>query len=130
MVRMSADPHGAPEIGPTPVAGPASAHERMVREERRQVGADADRAHAGPASSVRDAERLVQVEMRDVGAELAGLRQADHGIQVGAVEIHLPARVVDKVADLGDAVLEHPVRGRVGDHEGAQVVTVRVGLGS
>ena len=36
-----------------------------------EMGAHPDRPDAGPAAAVRDAERLVQVEMADVGAELA-----------------------------------------------------------
>ena len=37
----------------------------------------------------------MQVQVGDVGAEPAGLRQADHGVEVGAVEVHLAAVVVD-----------------------------------
>ncbi len=68
--------------------------------------------------------------MRHVRAELAGLRQTDHRVQVGAVEVHLSARAVHEVADLGDAILEDPVRGRVGDHQGAEALAVFVELGS
>ena len=68
--------------------------------------------------------------MRHVGAELARLRQTDHRIQVGPVEIDLPARAMDKVADVGDAILEHSMRRRVGDHQCAEVVAVLVDLGS
>ena len=69
--RMPAEPHGAALIAPTPVAGPASALQRVVRQERREVRAHADRADARTAAAVRDAERLVQVEVGHVGAELA-----------------------------------------------------------
>ena len=68
---MPAEPHGAALIA-TPLAGPASGCERVVRQERREVRAHADRPDAGTAAAVRDAERLVQVEVRHVGAELAG----------------------------------------------------------
>ena len=68
---MPAEPHGAAETGPTPVAGPASGTQRVVGQVRREVRAHADRADAGTAAAVRDAERLVQVEVADVGAELA-----------------------------------------------------------
>jgi hypothetical protein len=46
--------------------------ERVARQERREVLGDADRAHARAAAAVRDAERLVQVEVADVGADVAG----------------------------------------------------------
>jgi hypothetical protein len=44
----------------------------MARQEGREVRLDADRAHAGAAAAVRDAEGLVQVEVADVGAVVAG----------------------------------------------------------
>ena len=50
-----------------------------------------DRADAGAAAAVRDAEGLVQVEVRDVGAELARPGQADQRVEVGAVDVDLAA---------------------------------------
>ena len=76
-----------------------------------------------------DAERLVQVEVADIGAKLAGPGQADEGIEVGAVEVHLTARVVHSGADLADRLLEHAVGRGVGDHEGSQLGGVLVALG-
>ena len=60
---MPAEPHGAAEIGPTPVAGPAVGCERVVGQVRREVRAHRDRADARAAAAVRDAERLVQVQV-------------------------------------------------------------------
>ena len=82
--------------------------------------AHADRADARPAAAVRDAERLVQVQVRHVGAELARLREADERVEVRAVEVHLAAVLVHDLADLADRVLEHAVRRRVGDHQRAE----------
>ena len=73
---MPAEPHGAAETGPTPVSGPAAGCSGWFGQVRRQVRAHAHRADAGAAAAVRDAERLVQVQVRDVGAELARLGQA------------------------------------------------------
>ncbi len=73
--RMPAEPNGAAEIGADAGGRAGLGEHRVVREERREVRADADRADARPAAAVRDAERLVQVEVRDVGAELARLRR-------------------------------------------------------
>ena len=86
-------------------------------------GADARRRPVG------DAERLVQVQVADVAAEPTGSGHADEGVEVGAVDVDLAAVGVDDVADLADALLEHAVRRRVGDHEGRQPVGVLVGLG-
>ena len=58
------------------------------------MGAHADRADARTAAAVRDAERLVQVEMADVGAERARLSQPDESVEVGAVDVHLAAGLV------------------------------------
>ena len=60
---------------------------------------DADRADARAAAAVRDAERLVQVQVRDVGAELARRRETDERIQVSAVDVDLASVRVDDVAD-------------------------------
>jgi len=78
---------------------------------------------------VRDAERLVQIEVRDVGAELAWSGEPDERIEVGAVDIHLAAVRVHDVADLSDARLEHAVRRRVRHHDRREIVRVRLGLG-
>ncbi len=45
--------------------------QRVVGQVGRQVLTHTDRAHSRTAAAVRDAERLVQVQVRDVGAELA-----------------------------------------------------------
>ena len=61
---------------------------------------DADRAHARAAAAVRDAERLVQVEVADVGADVARPAEPDHRVHVRAVHVDLPAVLVDDRADL------------------------------
>src|SRR5690606_20307694 len=72
----------------------------------------------------------VQVEVGDVATEAPRRAQADHGVEVGAVDVHLPAVLVDDVADLADAFLEHAVGGGVGDHQGGQALVVGFGLGA
>ena len=68
---MLALPHGAADTGPMRLLAAGRDH-RMAGQERRQVRGDADRAHARAAAAVRDAEGLVQVEVADVGADVAG----------------------------------------------------------
>ena len=68
----------------------------------------ADRAHARAAAAVRNAERLVQVEVADVGADVARAAQADLRVHVRAVHVHLPAVLVHDLAD----VLDRPPRRR------------------
>ena len=83
-----------------------------------------DRTNAGTASAVRNAERLVQIEVADVAAEPAGPGQPDQGVEVGAVDVDLAADVVHRSTDLGDVVLVDAVRRRVGDHQRRQPIRV------
>ncbi len=87
------------------------------------------RSHSGPAPAVRDAEGLVQVQVAHVAAERPGPREPHQRVQVGAVHVDLPARLVHGVADLAHPRFEHPVRGRVGDHQRTQGVAVLGDLG-
>src|SRR5258707_1983491 len=80
----------------------------------------ADRPHSRAAAAVRNAERLVQVEMADIGAVIAGPRQSDLRVHVGAVEIDLSAMAMYDVADLADVLLEHPMDGGIGEHHGGE----------
>ena len=100
----------------TPAAWPRS-HHRMAGQERREVLRHADRSHARAAAAVRDAERLVQVQVADVGADVARPAEPDLRVHVGAVHVHLPAVLVNDLADLPDRLLEHAVRRRVGHHQ-------------
>ena len=100
----------------------------LVRQELREVRADRDRTDARAATAVRDAEGLVQVQVRHVAAELARRGQADHRVHVRAVDVHLAAVRMDDLADLADVLLEHAVRRRVRDHDCSEVLRVRVGL--
>src|SRR3954469_23154764 len=100
----------------------------MPRQERRKMRLDADRPHAGAAAAMRNAERLVQIEMADIGAVIAGPRQANLRIHVGAVEIDLAAMAMTNVADLADMFLEHAVRRGIGDHDGGEVLRMLPGL--
>ena len=73
------------------------------------MGSYADRTNALAATAVGDAERLVQVEVADVGAECSRLGESHHGVEVGTVEVHLAACVMDHFADASDFDLEHAV---------------------
>ena len=122
--RMPAEPQGAAETGPGPLSGPAARRERVVREVRAQVRAHRHRADARAAAAVRDAERLVQVQVRDVGAEAARLGEADERVHVRAVDVHLAAGLVHQVADLADGRLVHAVRRGVRDHQRRDALAV------
>src|SRR5262245_20245932 len=94
----------------------------MARQEGSKVRLQADRAHARSASAVRDAKRLVQVQMADVGAVIPRSRQADLGVEIGPIEINLATEGMHDVADRLDLRLEHAMRGRIRDHDRGKVV--------
>src|SRR6185503_2391588 len=102
----------------------------MTWEEGREMLPHADRSHAGAAAAMRDAEGLVQVEMADIGAVIAGPGQPDLRIQVGAVEIDLSAMAMDDVADLANLLLEHAMGRGIGDHDRRKRLRMRFGLGA
>ena len=70
-----------------------------------------DRPHAGSAAAMRDAEGLVEIEVADISAHIAGPGKADKGIHVGAVEVNLAAILVRDLADFANRLLEHAMGG-------------------
>ena len=97
-------------------------------EELCQVRADRDRPDAGTAATVRNAERLVQIQVRYVGPECAGRGQAHERIQVRSVDVYLAAMRMHDVADIADVLLEHAVGRGIGDHDRGEVFRMFFGL--
>src|ERR1700716_978694 len=102
----------------------------MTGQERLQMWLDADRSHAGAAAAMRNAERLVQIEMADIGAIIAGPRQPDLRIHVGAVEIDLSAMLMHDVTDFTDVLLEHAMGRGIGDHDRGEIFRMFLRLGA
>ena len=124
---MLALPQGAPATAGIAVIA-AGLRQRMPGQERRQVSGNGDRAHPRTSAAVRDGERLVQVEMTDVGANRRRARQADLRVHVRAVHVHLAAMLVDDGADVADRFLVDAVRRGIRHHQRGQIVAVRLGL--
>jgi hypothetical protein len=103
--------------------------QRVPRQELGEVCCHPDRSHPGTSSTVRDAKRFVQVHVTDVRAHVGGPAKTDLRIQVGAVQVNLPAVLVHDGADSFDFLLEDPVGGRVGHHERREPLRMRRGLG-
>ena len=77
---------------------------------------------AGAAAAVRDAERLVQVEVRDVGAELArAWRQPTSALRLAPSRYTWPPCSCTTAQMSRDVLLEHAVGRRVGDHQRGEV---------
>ncbi len=125
---MLALPYGAADTGP--MASLLAVEHAVARQESCQMRADRDRPHPGTTAPVRNAERLVQIEMRYVGAELAGRGESHQGIEVRAIHIDLPAMRVHDLANFADAGLEDAVRRRIRNHDRGQIVAMRLGLGA
>ena len=100
----------------------------MAGQIRRQMRGHADRPHARAAAAVRDAERLVQVQVADVGADRRRAGEPDLRVHVRAVHVDLAAVLVDDRADVLDALLEHAVRRRIRHHQRRQPIAVLLGL--
>ena len=64
----------------------------------------ADRADAWTSAAMRYAKRLVQIDVADVGAIIAWAAQANLRIEVGAVEINLPAVRMHDITIFSDAL--------------------------
>ena len=71
---------------------------------------------------MRRGERLVQVEVHDVHAEIAGTRFADERVHVGAVHVEQATLGVKNFGDVVDLVFEYAQRVRVGEHQRGDVV--------
>ena len=104
--------------------------QRIARQKRHEMPGHTDRPDARAATAVRDAKRLVQIEMANIGADVAGAGQADLRVEIGAVHVDLPAVFVDDLANLADAPLVHAVRGGVRDHDRREVFAVFLGTGA
>src|SRR6266542_6036610 len=89
---------------------------------------NADRAHAGAAAAMRDAKRLVKIEMADISAIFPWLRQADLRIEIGAVEIDLPAVSVNDAANFANCGFEHAMRRGISDHHRREAVGILLRL--
>src|SRR5947209_7215671 len=93
----------------------------MAGQERREMRFAGDRTDARPAAAMRNAKRLVQVEMRNVGAEVSRCSQSDERVQVGAIDVDLAAVLVQDRTDSIDAGLEDAVRRRIRHHDRGQI---------
>ena len=106
----------------------ADVDDGVRRQMWHQMFGDPDRPHAGTAAAVRNAERLVQVEMADVRADVAWAAETDLRVHVRAVHVNLPAVVVDDATDLFDGRFEDAVGRRVRHHQRAECRAVLLGF--
>ena len=92
------------------------------RQERLEHLLHRHRTGARTAAAVRRREGLVQIEVHHVDAEIAGPRDADQRVHIGAVHVEHGALVVQDLGHAHDVVLEHAERVRVGHHQRGDVL--------
>ncbi len=78
---------------------------------------DTHRTRAWSTASVRGGKGLVQVEMHQVKAQVAGADDPEQGVQVGPVSVDQPAAGVDNLDDFFEMLIKKPERVRVGQHQ-------------
>ena len=78
---------------------------------------DRGRTHPRAAPAMRNAEGLVQIQMRDISPEPPRLGKTHERVEISAIDIDLTAGVVHHCADIRDGRLEDAVRRGIGDHE-------------
>ena len=77
---------------------------------------------AGTAAAVRRGKSLVQIQVHDVDAEIAGPGDAGQRVHVGAVHVEQGALAWRSSAISANLLLEDAERGRIGEHERGDVV--------
>src|SRR5262249_37630384 len=75
-----------------------------------QMSRHAYRSYARSAATVRNAERLVQIQVANVRTVIAGATKTDLRVQVCAVHVNLAAMRVNDRANFANCRLEHAVR--------------------
>ena len=82
---------------------------------------NADRAYTRTTTAVRHCEGLVQIEVANVGTDIAGVSQTNLCVHISTIHIYLTTSVVNSIYNLADATLEYAVSRGVGYHQTAQL---------
>ena len=88
----------------------------------------ADGTDAWAAAAMWNAEGFVQIQMADVGTDIAWSANTDLRVHVRAVHVNLTAVAVDDFANLANRCFENAVSAGIRDHQRCQVACMRVGL--
>ena len=89
-----------------------------------------DRTNSGSTTTVGDAERLVQVEVTNIGSIGARTTETHLSVEIGAIEVHLPSVGMDQITDPADARFKNSMGGWIGDHECCEPVGMFGNTGS
>src|SRR5690625_7741128 len=83
-----------------------------------------DGSDTGSTTTVGDGKGFVQVQVRNIAAEFARLRESDQSIEVRTVDVNLATDVVDLLANLDDIDVVDASGGWVGNHDRCDAVAV------
>ena len=81
----------------------------MTRKKWQQMLSHANGANPWSTTAMGNTERFVQVEVADIGPKRSWPAHTDLSIEVGTIQIHLTAMVMNQAADLTDSSLEDPM---------------------
>jgi hypothetical protein len=87
----------------------------------REGAAQDNRPAARAAAAMRRRERLVEIDVHGVDAEIGRTDAADDRVEIGAVAIEIGADRVHRFGDRDDVVFEKTAGVRIGQHEGGDV---------
>ena len=79
----------------------------MAGQERRKMILSTNGANSGTTTTVGNGKGLVQVEMSNISSDFAGTGKTHLCVHVCTVKIHLPAMLVNKIADFLYCIFEH-----------------------
>jgi hypothetical protein len=82
------------------------------------------RANTRAATTVRNRERLVQVQVRNVATQVTKACEAQQCVEVCTINVNLAASGVHRFVDLEHIFFVNAVRRRVRDHEGCERICV------
>src|SRR6056300_244476 len=86
-----------------------------------QMGFNTDWSHTWAATTVRNCESLMQVQMRYVAAHITRFGQTHHCVHVGAINIYLAAFLMNQITDITNLLFEYTVSRWVGNHDARQI---------
>ena len=97
-----------------------------IGKKRLQDLLHSDGARAGSASTMRRCECLVQIDMQDIDAEIAGPRDADHRVQIRAIHVDQRAMGVYEIRNRRNVALKDSQGVGIGDHHRCDIVAHRL----
>ena len=97
------------------------AHDRSGQKVRQMLG-HANGSGTGSTAAVWRGKGLVQVDVQDIEAQVAGSADAQQRVQVGAIAINQPASSMYHLDHLLDVLFEETQRVGIGQHQSCQRV--------